>query len=100
VSFALRNTGSVAGDEVPQVYLGAPALRPSEADFAVHALAAFGRVHLDPGQTQSVSLHVAPRRLEYWSSTAKKWTKAAGPREVLVGGSSRDLPLQYEVTVR
>ena len=100
VSFALKNTGSIAGDEVPQVYLGVPAQRPLEADFAVHALAAFGRVHLDPGQSQSVTLHVAPKRLEYWSSTANKWTKATGSREVLVGGSSRDLPLRSEVTVR
>jgi len=99
VSFGLKNAGGVAGDEVPQVYLGAPAKRPQGVDFPVHALAAFDRVHLDPGQAQSVSLHVPLRRLESWSSAEKKWIKARGQREVLVGGSSRDLPLSCRVMI-
>jgi len=100
VSFEVRNTGSVAGDEVPQVYLGAPAQRPKGVDFAVHALAAFYRVHLDAGQSQNVTLHVPRRRLESWSASENKWIKPAGPRDVLVGGSSRDLPLGAKVTVQ
>ena len=100
VSFQLKNTGSVAGDDVPQVYLGAPAKRPQGVDFPVHALAAFDRVHLDAGQSQSVSAHVPPRRLESWSAPDKKWTKPGGAREVLVGGSSRDLPLSAKVTIQ
>ena len=100
VSFQLKNTGSVAGDDVPQVYLGAPAKRPQGVDFPVHALAAFDRVHLDAGQSQSVSAHVPSRRLESWSAADKKWTKPGGAREVLVGGSSRDLPVSAKVTIQ
>src|SRR5215467_10304702 len=100
VSFQVRNTGSVAGDEVPQVYLGPPSQRPKGADFAVHALAAFDRVHLDAGQSQAISVHVPLRRLEYWSSTENKWIKATGARDVLVGGSSRELPLSSKVSVQ
>jgi beta-glucosidase len=100
VSFELKNTGSIAGDEVPQVYLGAPAERPKGVEFPVHALAAFGRVHLDAGQSQAVSVHVPLRRLESWSSVDKKWIKASGSREVLVGGSSRDLPLSGKVAIQ
>ena len=100
VSFQVRNTGSVAGDEVPQVYLGPPSQRPKGADFAVHALAAFDRVHLDAGQSQAVSVHVPLRRFEYWSSTENKWIKATGARDVLVGGSSRELPLSSKVSVQ
>ena len=100
VSFQLRNTGTVAGDEVPQVYLGAPSQRPKGADFAVHALAAFDRVHLDAGQSQTISMHVPLRRLEYWSSAENKWIKAAGSREVLVGSSSRELPLSSKVSIQ
>ena len=100
VSFQLRNPGTVAGDEVPQVYVGVPSQRPKGADFAVHALAAFDRVHLDPGQSQTVSMHVPPRRLEYWSSAENKWVKVTGQREVLVGGSSRELPLSSKVSIQ
>jgi beta-glucosidase len=100
VSFEIQNAGGVAGDEVPQVYLGAPAQPPKGADFAVHALAAFDRIHLDAGQSQAVRLHVPRRGLECWSSSEKKWIKAGGSREVLVGGSSRDLPLSGKVSIQ
>ena len=99
VSFQLKNTGGTASDEVPQVYLGAPGQRPAGADFAVHALAAFDRVHLDAGQSRSLTIHVPPRSLQYWSTTEGKWVKAMGPRSVLVGGSSRDLPLEASVSI-
>ena len=100
VSFEIQNAGGVAGDEVPQVYLGAPAQPPKGADFAVHALAAFDRIHLDAGQSQAVRLHVPRRGMECWSSSEKKWIKAGGAREVLVGGSSRDLPLSGKVSIQ
>jgi beta-glucosidase len=99
VSFTLKNAGSIPGDEIPQVYLGAPAQPPNGADFAVHALAAFDRVHLDAGQFQTVSLHLPQRRFECWSTAENKWIKATGPRDVLVGGSSRDLPLSARVKI-
>ena len=99
VSFQLKNTGSVAGDEVPQVYLGAPSQRPKGADFAMHALAAFDRVHLEAGQSKSITIHVGLRRLQFWSTADGKWMKATGPRDVLVGASSRDLPLTGIVDV-
>jgi len=100
VSFEIQNAGGVAGDEVPQVYLGAPAQPPKGIDFAVHALAAFDRIHLDAGQSQAVRLHVPRRGMECWSSSEKKWIKAGGAREVLVGGSSRDLPLSGKVDIQ
>jgi beta-glucosidase len=100
VSFQLKNTGSVASDEVPQVYLGAPNPGPGGADFAVRALAVFERVHLDAGQSQPVTFHLPLRRLQYWSMAEGKWVKATGRRDVLVGGSSRDLPLDASVEIR
>ena len=100
VSFQIANSGGVAGDEVPQVYVGAPANRPAGVDFPVHALASFGRIHLEAGQSQGVMLHVAPRRLECWSTSKGKWIRPAGERELLVGGSSRDLPLTSKVRIQ
>jgi beta-glucosidase len=99
VSFAVKNTGGVPSDEVPQIYLGAPAERVPGADFALHALAAFDRIHLPAGQSRSVTLHVPLRRLQYWSTAEGKWIKPIGPRDVMVGGSSRDLPLHAAVSV-
>ena len=93
VKVKIKNTGKMASDEVPQVYLGAPSEIPSGVQFPVRALVAFDRIHLDAGQSKTVTLHVAPRQLQYWSTKDGKWMTASGKRTVSVGGSSRNLPL-------
>jgi beta-glucosidase len=97
VTVTIQNTGSVESDEVPQVYLGAPDQVPSGVQFPVRALVAFDRIHLKPGESQVVTLHVAPRQLEYWSTADSKWQRATGKRTVSVGGSSRDLRLNQAI---
>jgi len=94
VEFHLKNTGAVAGDEVPQLYLDAPAEKPEGVQFAVRTLAAFDRISLVPGEDRLVKLHVEPRSLEYWSVAQNKWMRPAGARTLHVGPSSRDLRLQ------
>jgi beta-glucosidase len=97
VTCAIANTGKVAGDEVPQLYLGAPKAPPAGSQFAVKALAQFDRVTLAPGQSKTVTLHVEPRRLQYWSNAAGRWQTATGVRTVYVGASSRDLRVQADI---
>jgi beta-glucosidase len=96
----VKNIGTMRGDEVAQVYLDAPETRPQGVQFAPKTLCAFERVSLNPGETQEVSMHVLPRAFEYWSVDAKKWMKPEGPRTLLVGTSSRALPLHETVTPR
>jgi beta-glucosidase len=99
VSFAIRNTGTVAGDEVPQVYVGAPKTAPSGAQFALKALVQFDRVTIPAGQSKSLTLHVEPRRLQYWSTASNRWETATGPRTVYVAASSRDMKLQADTNI-
>ena len=94
VRLHLENNGPSTSDEVPQVYLDAPENLPGGgAQFAMHALAAFDRVHLAGGESRDVTLHVPLRALQYWSPSVHRWVLAAGPRRVRAGASSRDLPL-------
>jgi beta-glucosidase len=93
VSVHIKNTGGVAGDEVPQVYLDAPENKPQGAQFAPKTLAAFDRVTLQPGEERDVTLEILPRAFEYWSVDKKAWVRPAGGRTLRVGSSSRDLPL-------
>jgi len=97
VTVTIKNTGGMDSDEVPQVYLSAPGNPPEGVQFPVRALAAFDRVHLNKGDSRKVTLHVAPRQLQYWSTKESKWITAAGKRTVSVGGSSRNLPLNQEI---
>lgn len=97
VSFSIKNVGSVGSDEVPQVYLGPPAEEPQDEQFAIHSLAAFDRIHLDPGQSRTVRLHIPLRCLQYWSVSSERWVPGAGSRTVFVGPTSRDLPLHETI---
>jgi len=100
ISVNLRNTGAVAGDEVAQVYLDKPAHTAPGIQFADRILAGFDRVHLAPGESKQVVIHVAPRRLQYWSTAQHDWITPAGVRTFSVGGSSRDSRLKGRVIVR
>ena len=97
--FKVTNTGSVAGDEVPQVYLGAPTTAPSGVQFAPKALAGYDRVHLAAGASTWVTIHVPVRQLQYWSDVAG-WTKALGTRNLVVGGNEHDAALTTTVNVK
>ena len=50
-----------AWDEVPQVYLDAPATKPAGVEFTPRTLVAFDRVSLEAGEKREVTLHVVPR---------------------------------------
>ena len=97
VKVSIKNTGSVASDEVPQLYLGAPSEIPEGVQFPVRALVAFDRIHFGPGESKIVDLHVAPRQLQYWATKEQKWITATGKRTVSVGSSSRDLRLNQSI---
>jgi beta-glucosidase len=99
VRFLVQNVGKVFGDEVPQVYLGAPENPPSGAQFAVRTLAGFDRIGLEPGESRQVEIHVPLRQLQYWSDAANGWKIAAGSRIVFVGASSRDFRLREQITI-
>ena len=97
VSFDLTNTGTVAGDEVPQVYIGAPSAPP--VPIAVKGLAAFERISLQPSETRHISLHIDPRELSYWSVVDHDWALVLGNRAIYVGSSSQDIRLTGSITI-
>jgi beta-glucosidase len=99
VRFAVKNIGAFGSDEVPQVYVGAPSQQPKDVQFAVRSLAAFDRIHLDPGQSRMVNLHVPLRSLQYWSVGSGDWVTGVGSRTVYAGPSSLDLPLRAAIVI-
>jgi beta-glucosidase len=99
VHVRIKNTGSAAGDEVVQLYLNKPDQPPAGAQFADSVLAGFARLHLEPGRSTQIVLHVAPRQLEYWSTAGSRWMTAVGSRLLWVGGSSRDRRLESRFEV-
>lgn len=81
VSVDVTNSGNVAGDEVVQLYLHdklASVTRP------VRELKGFERVHLEPGQTKTVTFTLTPEELKVWDMDMN-WSLEPGEFEVMVG---------------
>ncbi|WP_410631813.1 glycoside hydrolase family 3 C-terminal domain-containing protein [Amycolatopsis sp. cmx-4-83] len=93
VTFDLTNTGTRAGSEVPQIYVGQPASTGEPAK----NLRGFDKVTLDPGQTQRVTTTLDARSFQAW--TSGYWTRTAGTYQIQIGGSSRDIRLAGSVTL-
>ena len=91
----VTNTGPRAGAEVVQVYIAAP----SAASEPPKQLKGFAKVSLQPGETKQVSVALDPRAFSIWDTKTSQWTTVPGKYIVLVGDSSRDLPLTGSVTV-
>jgi beta-glucosidase len=77
----VTNTGKRAGDEVAQLYLSFP----DAAGAPIHALRSFQRVHLEPGQSQTVHFDLKPRDLSMVSEAGEP-VIAEGNYSVSVGG--------------
>jgi beta-glucosidase len=81
VDVDVRNTGSVAGDEVVQAYIVFPKLPGAP----LRALRGFQRVSVRPGQTQHVRLTMNPRDLSMVNAEGTRLV-AAGAYKLFVGG--------------
>jgi beta-glucosidase len=84
VSVNVTNTGETAGDEVAQVYLREDF---SSVETPARALKGFSRIHLNPGETKTVTFEIPQRQIAVWNAD-KKWAIEAGEYTVWVGGSS------------
>ena len=96
VKFTVTNTGSVAGAEVAQLYVGQQnptIVRP------IKELKGFQKVFLQPGQSTTVQLQLDQRSFAYWNTNIEKWDALAGTYNVLVGSSSQTSDLTQQGTV-
>jgi beta-glucosidase len=91
IDFDVTNTGSRAGAEVAQVYLGLP---PVTRD-APRRLVGYTKVLLQPGAAQHVTVSIdansSAHPLSYWDTATGGWKTADGDYVVYVGNSSRNV---------
>ena len=89
VTATVTNTGSTAGAEVAQLYVGDPAASNDPPE----QLRGFNRIQLNPGQSATVTFPLNIHDLASWSSTDNQWEAQAGAYKISVGDSSANLPL-------
>lgn len=93
----VKNTGARAGKEVVQLYVCPPR---GDTRRPVKELKGFAKVELAPGEEKKVWLRLDRRSFAYYEEAAGDWYVPDGTYTIWAGGSSRDLPLAAEVTVR
>ena len=96
ISFKVRNTGSVAGKEIVQVYVRdveSSIFRPDRE------LKEFAKVSLEPGEEKEVSFQLDKRAFAFYDTHSKEWRVEPGEFEILVGASSRDIRLKARLYV-
>lgn len=88
VTVAVKNTGSVAGKEIVQLYVGddkCSVLRP------VKELKHFAKVALAPGEEKSVTFTLTPDDLKFYDEASAAWKYEPGKFKAYVCASSTDV---------
>jgi beta-glucosidase len=92
----VTNTGTIAGDEIAQLYLG----QQGAADRPIRQLRGFARLSLNAGETRTATFSLTERDFARWDDTQSKFVVPAGTYTIQVGASSRNLPLSASLSMQ
>jgi beta-glucosidase len=95
ISVDVRNTGTVAGDEVVQLYVRE---HVTTVETPVKSLKGFSRIHLVPGEVRTATFHLPQDQLAVWNEW-QRWVVEPGEITVWVGGSS-DATLSADLVLK
>ncbi|WP_186578926.1 glycoside hydrolase family 3 C-terminal domain-containing protein [Aquibacillus kalidii] len=96
VEVNVKNTGTIAGKEVVQLYVKDPestVIRPEKE------LKGFEKVYLQPGEEQTVVFTLDKRAFAYYNVQLKDWHVESGDFEIGIGKSAKDLVLKDSLYV-
>ncbi len=95
VQVTVKNTGSVSGKEVAQVYVRAP---KGQLEKPAQELKGFAKTReLKPGESQTLTIQIPVRLLASFDEAGSRWLTEAGDYTFAVGNSSRDIALTAQI---
>jgi beta-glucosidase len=96
VSLNVKNTGSMDGAEIVQLYVHS--LRPS-AKRPAHELRGFEKVFLKAGEEKRLSITLDKEAFGYYDTSLKSFRAVPGEYEIQAASSSRDIRLAAAVSL-
>jgi beta-glucosidase len=97
VTLNVKNTGSVKGSEVVQLYVKDV---QSSIERPVKELKGFNKVSLNPGEEKTVEFTIDQKALSFFDPKLKDWTAESVEFEILIGSSSQDIKLKEKFTLK
>ena len=98
ITVTVKNTGSVAGKEVVQVYVQAPA---GKLEKPAQELKAFAKTReLKPGESQTLTMNLLLRDLASFDEASSQWLTEAGTYTFRFGFSSRDIKASLPLALK
>ena len=94
VRFTVKNTGTRAGKEVVQLYVGdkvASVPRPEKE------LKGFAKIELAPGESRELVFALDARAFAFYDVLRHAWTVEPGEFEILAGSSSADIRIRATI---
>jgi beta-glucosidase len=96
VTFTVKNTGQRDGGEVAQVYASLPA----SAGEPPKRLVGFSKVWLKAGESREIMIPINAKYLSIFDEAKNSWQLIPGSYTLMVGGSSKDLPLTQSIDLK
>jgi len=97
IRVSVVNSGPRGADEVVQIYVGADGDDEPRRPFPHRRLAAWARVPVAAGATESVALDIPLGAFAQWDPRSQRWVIEPGAYRVHVGTSAEDLPVSFPV---
>jgi beta-glucosidase len=93
VTFTVKNIGQRTGAEISEVYLAMPA----GIDEPPKRLVGWSRNELRSGEEKTVTVSIDPHYCAIFNAEKHSWEIVAGEYQLLIGGSSTDLPIKQAI---
>ena len=96
VSVDVKNSGTVAGKEVVQLYLGN---KVNSVSTPVMSLRRFDKISLAPGEVKTVNFVIDAKDIAIWNRKMQ-WVSEPGTFDVMIGRSADDVVLTKQLEYR
>ncbi len=96
-TFTLKNTGSMDGAEVAQLYVSKP---NGEVFRPARELKGFAKVFLKAGESKKLTIPLDDKAFRYFNVDTNKFEVEGGEYQILIGASCADIKLSGAVSVQ